>query len=133
MTPPVGTSLAASTARVFAVLTGVARVGIGNVFGLAVFFGFSMTQVFCPRCGDLYYPSGYVRACDGAFWGTTLPHLLLLGWPELRTAPNTHHYVPRVYGFKIHAQARESGLENTRSNGAHRGEEGDQTKGAART
>lgn len=64
-----------------------------------------MTQVFCPRCGDLYYPSGYVRACDGAFWGTTLPHLLLLGWPELNTEPNAQQYVPRVYGFKVHTEA----------------------------
>ncbi|CAM9771280.1 unnamed protein product, partial [Laminaria digitata] len=59
-------------------------------------------KVFCPRCGDLYLPSAHVRACDGAFWGTTLPHLLLLGWPELRTAPNTSKYVPRAYGFKVH-------------------------------
>ncbi|CAM9347600.1 unnamed protein product [Ectocarpus sp. 8 AP-2014] len=64
----------------------------------------SSVKVFCPRCGDLYYPSGYVRACDGAFWGTTLPHLLLLGWPELKTTPNTSHYVPRVFGFKVHAE-----------------------------
>lgn len=53
----------------------------------------------------MYYPSGYVQACDGAFWGTTLPHLLLLEWPELKTEPNTQYYVPRVYGFKVHSQA----------------------------
>lgn len=66
-------------------------------------------QVFCPRCGDLYFPSGYIRASDGAFWGTTLPHLLLLGWPELKTVPNTSQYVPRVFGFKVHAE--ESGTD----------------------
>lgn len=73
----------------------------------------SLFQVFCPRCGDLYFPSGYVRACDGAFWGTTLPHLLLLGWPELKTSPNPSEYVPRVFGFKVHTGELGAGVEGT--------------------
>eukprot|EP00752_Nemacystus_decipiens_P010014 g8928.t1 len=61
----------------------------------------SSVKVFCPRCHDLFFP-GYVRACDGAFWGTSAYALLLLGWPELKTSPNTAHFVPKVFGFKVH-------------------------------
>lgn len=61
----------------------------------------SSVKVFCPRCGDLYSPSDFARVYDGAFWGTTLAHLVLLGWPELKTTPNTNHYVPRVFGFRV--------------------------------
>lgn len=81
----------------------------------------SSVRVFCPRCGDLYYPSGYVRACDGAFWGTTLPHLLLLGWPELKTEPNAQRYVPRVYGFRVHAEASQVSPANARDHTTNKG------------
>lgn len=87
---------------------------------LRLVHGAGACQVFCPRCGDLFFPSGYVRACDGAFWGTTLPHLVLLGWPELRIAPNTRKYVPRIFGFKVYAGTLDPGAEGVCDGSAHR-------------
>lgn len=76
-------------------------------------------QVYCPRCGHLFFPASYVRVCDGAFWGTTLPHLLLLGWPELRMAPNKSQYVPRVFGFKVHSSALGAHVEESEDSTVH--------------
>lgn len=76
-------------------------------------------QVFCPRCGDLYFPSGYIRACDGAFWGTTFPHLLLLRRPDLEAEPNPHGYIPRVFGFKVHTGTGGADGEKNRNGEVH--------------
>jgi len=60
-------------------------------------------KIFCPRCQDIYYPK-YSRHCnhDGAYFGTSFPHLLLATYPELVPQKPTMSYVPRIYGFKIH-------------------------------
>jgi casein kinase II subunit beta len=63
-------------------------------------------NVFCPRCQELYYPkSSRQGSMDGAYFGTTFPHLFLLTYPEY-TPPreereNLQKYVPKVFGFKI--------------------------------
>jgi len=63
-------------------------------------------KVFCPRCQDIYYPK-YSRHCniDGAYFGTTFPHLLLATYPDLIPQKPSHSYVPKIYGFKIHKTA----------------------------
>jgi casein kinase II subunit beta len=60
-------------------------------------------KLFCPRCQDIYYPK-YSRHCniDGAYFGTSFPHLLLATYPELVPQRPAQQYVPRIYGFKIH-------------------------------
>jgi len=60
-------------------------------------------KIFCPRCQDIYYPK-YSRHCnhDGAYFGTSFPHLLLATYPELVPMKPVMSYVPRIYGFKIH-------------------------------
>jgi len=60
-------------------------------------------KLFCPKCLDLYYPK-FNRHCsiDGAFFGTSFPHILLATYPELLPPRPTQSYVPRIYGFKIH-------------------------------
>ena len=42
---------------------------------------------------------------DGAYFGTTFPHLLLMTYPSLRPPQVTDPYVPRVFGFKLHPTA----------------------------
>ncbi|TPX36880.1 hypothetical protein SeMB42_g06989 [Synchytrium endobioticum] len=46
--------------------------------------GADTVKMFCPRCCDLYHPreTRYHRI-DGAFFGTTFPHVLFLSFPEL--------------------------------------------------
>jgi len=49
---------------------------------------------------------------DGAFFGSTYPHLFLQTFREVRPPPPTQRYVPRVFGFKI-AKVEEQALQNT--------------------
>ncbi|KAG8342079.1 putative Casein kinase II regulatory subunit [Trypanosoma vivax] len=65
----------------------------------------SSVKVFCPKCQDIYYPrSSRHRTLDGAFWGTTFPHLFVMHLKEngkIIQRPK-QSYVPRIYGFRLH-------------------------------
>lgn len=68
--------------------------------------GQSTTKIFCPKCEDIYYPrSEYQCAVDGAYFGTTFPHLMLMTYPMYRPPKAVNTYVPRVFGFKLHPTA----------------------------
>jgi len=59
-------------------------------------------NVFCPRCHGLYFPKSTRQAnIDGAYFGTTFPHLYLITHPEMIPICPMQQYVPRVYGFRI--------------------------------
>ncbi|KAH7422372.1 hypothetical protein KP509_12G005700 [Ceratopteris richardii] len=63
--------------------------------------------VYCPKCEDIYYPtSRYQGNIDGAYFGTTFPHLFLMSYPYMKPAKPTASYVPRIFGFKIHKNAK---------------------------
>ncbi|KAK9757740.1 hypothetical protein RND81_01G183100 [Saponaria officinalis] len=63
----------------------------------------STVKIYCPRCEDVYYPrSKYQGNADGAYFGTTFPHLFLMTYGNLKPAQPARSYVPRVFGFKIH-------------------------------
>jgi casein kinase II subunit beta len=38
---------------------------------------------------------------DGAFFGTSFPHVFLLNYPELMVN-HVDHFEPKIYGYKIH-------------------------------
>jgi len=60
-------------------------------------------NVFCPRCHGLFFPKSTRQAnIDGAYFGTTFPHLFLMTHPDIIPAKPSQNYIPRVYGFKIH-------------------------------
>ena len=60
-----------------------------------------------PRCEDVYFPrSKYQGNIDGAYFGTTFPHLFLMTYQYLRQPKPTQSYTPRVFGFKIHTSAK---------------------------
>mmetsp|Transcript_24707 Transcript_24707/g.57580 ORF Transcript_24707/g.57580 Transcript_24707/m.57580 type:complete len:176 (-) Transcript_24707:83-610(-) len=60
-------------------------------------------NVFCPRCHGLFFPKSTRQAnIDGAYFGTTFPHLYLMTHPDMVPTKPTQQYIPRVYGFKIH-------------------------------
>lgn len=66
----------------------------------------STVKIFCPKCQEIYCPrTKYQSNVDGAYFGTTLPHLLLMTMPSLRPAEPVVPYTPRVFGFKLHASA----------------------------
>ncbi|KAI8809173.1 casein kinase II, regulatory subunit [Cladochytrium replicatum] len=65
-------------------------------------------KLFCPKCEDVYTPpSRRHQSIDGAYFGTSFPHLLLQVYPSLVPQKTTERYVPKIFGFKIHASARE--------------------------
>eukprot|EP00252_Welwitschia_mirabilis_P020699 TRINITY_DN511_c0_g2_i10.p1 TRINITY_DN511_c0_g2~~TRINITY_DN511_c0_g2_i10.p1 ORF type:complete len:294 (-),score=49.38 TRINITY_DN511_c0_g2_i10:483-1364(-) len=67
----------------------------------------STVKIFCPKCEHVYYPrSKYQGNTDGAYFGTTFPHLFLMTYPHLKPPKPDQSYVPKIFGFKIHRSAR---------------------------
>ncbi|CAJ1960945.1 unnamed protein product [Cylindrotheca closterium] len=56
-------------------------------------------SVFCQ--GQPVLPSTRQANIDGAYFGTTFPHLYLITHPDMIPSKPTQTYVPRVYGFKV--------------------------------
>ncbi|GAA0146045.1 hypothetical protein Leryth_020969 [Lithospermum erythrorhizon] len=63
----------------------------------------STAKIYCPKCEDLYTPrSRSQESVDGAYIGTTFPHLFLMTYGHLKPQKASQSYVPRVFGFKVH-------------------------------
>lgn len=78
--------------------------------------GQSSVKIFCPKCEEIYFtPSNF--QVDGAYFGTTLPHLLLMTYPMHRPPKSTENYVPRVFGFKLHPSAYGNREQSTARDG----------------
>jgi len=66
-------------------------------------------KIYCPCCGELYNPRlNRHFHLDGAYFGTTFPHMLFAVHPELRPAPSTEKYIPKIYGYQVHHTAPEA-------------------------
>lgn len=84
----------------------------------------SSVKLFCPKCQDVYHPrSTRYKALDGAFWGTSFPHLLLLQLREQGFPASfvQRTYVPRIYGFRIHRPAAAADAEQSGEGSRHDG------------
>ncbi|BFZ55491.1 casein kinase 2 regulatory subunit [Savitreella phatthalungensis] len=111
--------------RAFCERTGVVPVGLSDIPSQ------ESVKLYCPNCLDVYVPpNSRFHNIDGAFFGTTFPHLFFLTFPDLlnrlpalqpRTQPPTlepptltaptppaipEPYLPRIYGFKVSSRAR---------------------------
>lgn len=74
--------------------------------------GKASVKLFCPKCEEIYRPrSTRHENVDGAFFGTTFCHLFFLVFPELKPDKTTDHYIPRVFGFKLHHTWHKRSLE----------------------
>lgn len=63
----------------------------------------SNVKIFCPKCQDIYTPqSRFQDNLDGAYFGSTFPHLFLMTYGHLKPQKTSQDYVPRVFGFKVH-------------------------------
>lgn len=71
--------------------------------GLSDVPGKCTVKLFCASCEDIYNPkSSAHNAIDGAFFGTSFPHLFYQAYPYLRPVQRSEeNYVPRIFGFKI--------------------------------
>ena len=80
----------------------------------------SGVKLFCPCCKEVYNPpdelgSGHLRVespvdIDGAFFGTTFPHMFLLQYPEYLSSPSDT-YNPTIFGYKIHPSRWEPAID----------------------
>ena len=62
----------------------------------------SRVKVFCPRCQEVYYPKDKNGELDGAFFGSSFPHVLLQTFPYMYPLLPHNQYVPKIAGFKVH-------------------------------
>lgn len=80
--------------------------GISDVLDTAT------VKLFCPTCSEVYEPKG--SRCidlDGAYFGTTFPHLFFMQYPELKRPLPKESYVPRIFGFRVNANSHQKCLE----------------------
>ncbi|CAD5326337.1 unnamed protein product [Arabidopsis thaliana] len=62
----------------------------------------STVKIYCPKCEDISYPRSKFQDIDGAYFGTTFPHLFLMTYGNLKPQKPTQSYVPKIFGFKVH-------------------------------
>lgn len=84
-------------------------------------------KVYCPRCNDVFSPRSRRRGViDGAYFGTTFAHLLLMTHPGIVPTPSRESFVPRIFGFRVHRPAavkdaaRANGEEDSAQQGSKR-------------
>jgi len=66
------------------------------------------TNVFCPSCGECYAPRNPKLAqLDGAYFGSTAAHMLVLQFLNSIEPGSTTPYIPLLYGFRIFPGVRE--------------------------
>ena len=63
-------------------------------------------KLYCARCEDIYNPkSSRHAAIDGAYFGTSFHNIMFQVYPTLIPTKSADRYIPRCYGFKVHAHA----------------------------
>lgn len=70
--------------------------------GISDIVGKSRAKVYCPRCKEMYAPkSSRLEQLDGAYFGTSFPHLFFLTYAHLKPSTVPRTYVPRIFGFRV--------------------------------
>lgn len=65
----------------------------------------SRFKCFCPRCEEVYLPKLRSVNIDGAYFGTSLPHVFLKHYPSaIIIPPKVYLYEPKIFGFKVHGK-----------------------------
>ena len=68
----------------------------------------STAQIYCPLCEQVYAPrsrtSETQSKLDGAFFGSSLPHMLFQTYEQLLPLDRPLPYEPKIFGFRVHNQ-----------------------------
>ena len=72
--------------------------------GMSEDLSISRVKVYCPKCQEVYIPRMRFVDVDGAYFGSSFPHIFLQTFPELRPSVSAIKYVPKIYGFKIYGK-----------------------------
>ncbi len=63
----------------------------------------SRVKVFCPKCEEVYIPKFKSINVDGAYFGTSVPHIFLKAFKEaVVLPPRIFNYEPKIHGFKLY-------------------------------
>ena len=80
-------------------------------------------KLFCPRCEEVYRPvQARHEMIDGAFFGTTFPHLFFVTFPELKPRRTQSMYIPKVFGFKLHKSWHHRAIQGAKAKEAEKEE-----------
>jgi len=91
--------------------------------------GKESVKLFCAECKEIYKcRSSRHENVDGAYFGTTFPHLFFLVFPELQPTRSKVTYTPRIFGFRIHSTAHARSLEAVKKHNERRKRERAQAK-----
>ncbi|KAJ1606217.1 putative casein kinase II regulatory subunit [Cryptosporidium canis] len=59
-------------------------------------------RVYCPNCQEAYDPRNVnLIDIDGAFFGTSFPHIFLQVYPEYVSTSCPEPYYPKIFGFRV--------------------------------
>ena len=75
--------------------------------GIADKLGQGSVKAYCPMCEQVYSIVKHKtkEPLDGAWFGTSLPHMFLQTYPDLVPKAQLMEYVPKIFGFKVHNRA----------------------------
>ena len=66
----------------------------------------SRVKVFCPKCEEVYIPKFKSINVDGAYFGTSVPHIFLKTFKEaVVLPPRIFNYEPKIHGFRLFKKA----------------------------
>jgi len=61
----------------------------------------SRVKTYCPRCEQLYATKSKYSDVDGAYFGTSFPHIFCLTFPGIIPLDPPVPYIPKLFGFRI--------------------------------
>eukprot|EP00941_MAST-03F_sp_MAST-3F-sp1_P001342 g1342.t1 len=71
--------------------------------GLSDIPGEQRVMTYCPKCQDVFVPPMKLAAryVDGAYFGVSFPHFMLMSYPEYVPVKHSTPYVPLMFGYRI--------------------------------
>lgn len=73
-------------------------------------------KVYCPKCEEMYIPTGTNRL-DGAYFSSSLAHIFFQTYDKVIVLPpKVYFYEPQLFGFSMAGKRGSKYFEPERSN-----------------